>query len=452
MTTAGPQQVREDQNEHLARLPTGAERVLLLNPAVYDTRLPWAQWLQPTLLLRLGTHFRAHGTDAKLLDALYHRPTERIRRKRVAILDLDGQQVFKWRHGITKAAIERYLRDLSRSGWYPDEVYVECFTTFWWEGAAEAIALVKKRFPQSRVILLGAYPALAPEHARGNTAADEIGTAPLTGLSYLPGDLSLYEHPPTFGYVTLGEGGKSADDVVDEVVQAFEKKVWSFAFPEHSVVRRFPDLYTSILEKLAAKGLKANFYALGNIAPSDLAANPDLAALMKQAGYVQICFSDDRDGEGQEWLVEDYRTAAGLCHQAGFKPRTEAIVGSVCIGRRGEDLAERAELLTLVSHYAGSVILWPYQPAPAEFPDDYPLEAQNGKLFPYRHQNGLTYRAYTDLLGLSALLNSKYRSCTFDFLGDGLIPRLFRESLEREAWHPAPEVKGTLQLPVILRS
>jgi hypothetical protein len=135
---------------------------------------------------------------------------------------------------------------------------------------------------------------------------------------------------------------------------------------------------------------------------------------------------------------------------AGFRKRTEALNAGICIGRLGEDLAERALLITLVAHHMGSVILWPYQPAPAECPG-VPLERQNGKLFPLREQNRLTYRDYLNLIGLSAVLNAKYRDCTFDFLSDGLVPRLFRASLERQGWDPPPEVKGSLQLPVLVR-
>src|SRR3712207_8122332 len=51
---------------------------------------------------------------------------------------------------------------------------VECLTTFWWEGAAEAIGVAKEQFPQSRVVLVGPYATLAPAHAAEHTAADEI--------------------------------------------------------------------------------------------------------------------------------------------------------------------------------------------------------------------------------------------------------------------------------------
>src|SRR5207249_2649669 len=120
-------------------VPLEAERVLLLNPAVFDTRLHWARWQQPTLLLRLATWYRRIGAEVKLIDALARRLDERLRKERQTTLKIGGFDVHKWRYGRSRAAIDRVCRDLAKARWLPDVIYVECLTTFWWEGAAEAI-------------------------------------------------------------------------------------------------------------------------------------------------------------------------------------------------------------------------------------------------------------------------------------------------------------------------
>jgi len=76
------------------------------------------------------------------------------------------------------------------------------------------------------------------------------------------------------------------------------------------------------------------------------------------------------------------------------------------------------------------------------------LESQNGKLFPLRNLSGIRYSEYMDLLGLAVVLNAKYRERTFDFLGDGLVGRLFRDSVARRGWDPPQEVKGSVNLPM----
>ena len=199
--------------------------------------------------------------------------------------------------------------------------------------------------------------------------------------------------------------------------------------------------YSKVLDLLVSRSFKISLYALGNVSPSDLVAYPDLAKLMRRAGYKQIVFADDRENPlseaSDEDLVEAYRQAASLLHQAGFPQRTDVLVGSICIGRQGEDLESRAALATRVAHHIGSIIPWAYQPALNECPE-IPLEGQNGKLYPLREENGLQYRDYLDMLGLAAILNAKYREHTFDFLGDQLIPTLLRQSIANRGWDPSP--------------
>jgi hypothetical protein len=430
------------------------ERVLFVNPPIYDTRLHWAKWQQPSLLLRLATHFTGVGARVRLVDALYCEHGQRLRRERVDSLDLEGTLVHKWRFGVSKYGLRTALRTLASEGWHPDEVFIECFCTFWWEGAAEVTGLVRQVFPRSVVSVVGAYARDAPEHARRVSHTDVALRAPLADLRTLRPDLSLWPRPPAFAYVDTGGGSRVAEDIVDEIASAVKQRVRHFAFAEHAVASRFPQLFDAVLEQLAKRRLRAWFYALGNLSPGELIVRPELAYQMKRAGFQQLFFGDDRDSglspEEDDQLIEQYAEAAHLCHAAGFRLRTAAVTGGLCLGRPGEDLERRAYTATLVAHHIGSVVFWPYQPSPSEQPD-IPLEAQNGKLFPLRQQNGATYRAYQDLLGLAALLSAKYRSHSFDFLGGGLIPRLFRTSLARRAWEPPEEIKGSLQLPVVQR-
>jgi len=378
-----------------------------------------------------------------------------LKRRRVGQLNLDSVVVHRWRFGLPESRIVRCLRDLAKDGWFADEIYIECPSTVWWEGAAEVIGVCKQLFPRARVVLAGSYATLAPDHARAHTLADDIVADPWWGLATVSTDLSLYDTPPSFASILVGTDTRTADDVIGEIVdKASRHKIKSFVIADHNVVSRFPHVYRRILERLAEKSLKVKLYALGNIAPFELSAHPDLAELMKRAGYAQVFFADDRissgDAESDERLVEAYREAAQLLHRAGFALRTDKVNGALSVGRLGEDLTTRARLTTQVAHRIGSVILVPYQPTPEEC-TQLPLEAQNGKLFPFRNLNGVTYRDYLDLMGLAVVLNAKHRSRTFDFSADGLIPHLLRESIERRGWDPDPSVKGALKLPLVKR-
>src|SRR2546429_4556987 len=140
-------------------------RVLLFNPPVYDTRFPWSRWQQPVTLLQLATLLRGKQCDIRLIDALYVKPNENLKRRRARVLTRGEVSINYWRFGQLKSDLAAKFKSLDQDGWEPDDVYIEGFTTFWWEGVIEAITLVRKRFPKARVILCGAYPSLAAEHA-----------------------------------------------------------------------------------------------------------------------------------------------------------------------------------------------------------------------------------------------------------------------------------------------
>jgi hypothetical protein len=444
-----------DEGDQADLLPKEGEQVLLINPPVYDTRLHWAKWQQPIRLLKLATHCRQVGAEVRLIDMLQPARGKSLHKHRVGVFDLDGLAVNKWRFGTAKSALTEGLRTAHRDGWRPDKVYVDCFTTFWWEGAKEVIECLKQRFPGAQVIVVGAYAELEPQHVLEHTRADKVLTGHEGELATLPTDLSVYEEPPHFAYISLGNGRRTADEVVEEIeLKVREWAVLHFAFPESKIVSQFRELYREVLELLVERRLKVKLYAAGNIAPADLVGQRELAVLMKQAGYAQIYFADDRDGprsaEANERLIEEYREAAELCRLAGFQMHTENVCGGVCLGRLGETLEERSRLITLVAHHIGAVIIWPYLPSADECPE-MPLEERNGKLFPLRARNGYTLRDYLNVMGLATVLNSKYRTKTFDFLGDGLVARLFQESVGRRGWDPEPDVKGNMKLPVVIR-
>lgn len=429
--------------------------VLLLNPPVYDVRLPWAKFQQPTQLLRLATALRRNGADVRLIDALYCPAEARLPRRRVAILDTDdGLTINKWRFGMPSAALSGALRSLNDQGWRPDTIYVESFATHWWEGAAEIIAAARACFPNAQVILTGAYAALAPAHAAEFTGADDLRAEPLPGLTNLPPDVSLYPSPPAFVWLSLGDGSRPAATIIDEIASLATAGVRAFAFADERIATRFPSLYRAVLDGLIDRRLRIALHAFGTLAPQELVEQPDLAVLLHRAGYAQLNLADDRamplgrDAD-DAWLAAS-EAAAMACTRAGFRPRSGEVTGGLCLGRGGENLAERARLATLLSQCLGSIIFWPYQPDPDECADG-PLEARNGKLYPLRARNGATYQDYLGVLGLATVLNAKYRSRTFDFLGDGLVATLLRDSLGRRAWDPDPVVKGSLRLPVLQR-
>lgn len=429
---------------------TYPRRVLLCNPPIYDIRFPWARFQQPVTLLQLSTLLKRLGCDVRIHDALHTEPNTTLRRRRMRVLSRDDIPLNWWRFGRLPSELAKQLVTFKREGWQPDEIYIEGFTTYWWEGVKETVAMARTHFPHARVILSGAYPTLAPDHAAQHSGTDILVVGQIEGLAGLPLDLSLYASLPSFTYLSIGTELRSADDLVEEfralvIPSRKPERVRQMAFADHDVARRFPAQFRAVLEQCIDHQCKVGFYALGNLHPRDLVADPELASLLLRAGFKQLVFADDRHlprtPEAREALLNDYRCAIERCVAAGYARRTEALVASVCLGRPGEDPGEVVAFMTKLAHVAGSLMVIPYQPAPSECAPTLPLELHNGKLFPFAEGNHLNFRGYQDILGLAAMLNAKYRSHTFDFLGDGLISRQVRESLVTESWNP-PDAPG----------
>jgi hypothetical protein len=396
-------------------------------------------------LLQLSTLLRRCGCEVRLLDALATEPNAPLRRRRMRILTRDGLELNWWRFGSLPSVLVAQLLAFKREGWQPDEVYIDGATTFWWEGVQETVKMVRSRFPHARIILGGAYPTLAPDHALQQSGADIVAVGDIPRLAGLPLDLTHYPIPPIFTYLSIGTVLRSADDLIKEFLsnatpKGSPERVWQFAFADHDVVKRYPEQFRAVLQASLDHKCKVSFFALGNVHPRDLVEDPELASLLKRAGFKQLVFADDRHlpygAEDREQLLDDYSRAIDLCSAAGYPKRTESLVASVSLGRPGEDPEEVVSFMTKLVHVAGSLMVIPYQPDPAECPASLSLEMQNGRLFPFAEENHLSFRGYQDILGLAAMFNAKYRNHTFDFLGDGLISRLVRESLVTESWDP----------------
>lgn len=436
------------------RFASALQRVLLISPPVHDVRFPWPEWRDTAYLYRLAASFiEDFGSDVKVMDALTNNTGGRMLKRKVGTVELDGQIISRWRYGVEREKLEAYLLGLSENDWTPDTVIIECLTTFWWEGAAEVAELVREVFPNTSLGLCGAYGAIACDHAKHAIGPDffindiTLRPAAITNLSRSNVHIAFEGRVPQRSLITLGSPLRTPGDIADEIFHLKQAGIQHFAFSAESIADG--EHFASVLEAIVARQIAPRLYAIGNLAAHTVNEVPALAALLKRSGFREICFADDRHIVGapavEQW-IEEHRGATSRLVKAGYLARSRALTASICVGRLGEDLLERSRAVVRIASVVGSVIVWPYQPDPREL-DGTPLEMQNGKLFPLRTANGFTYREYLEVLGMAAIMNSKYRDKTFDFFGAGLAARMFRESVNRRGWEPDPSVKGTQQLP-----
>ena len=126
-------------------------KVPLINPPIVDLRVPWAEWIEPTGLLKIGNLLRVKRNDVHLLGCFRSAPR---RKKRHGIIEREGQLLNRWSFGLDTVDIVHELRALQQTSWSPNHVYISTLTSFWWHGAATVSRLVRQVFPDA-VITLG---------------------------------------------------------------------------------------------------------------------------------------------------------------------------------------------------------------------------------------------------------------------------------------------------------
>lgn len=444
----------------LADLVSQPSRVLLVNSNAVDIRLPWAHWVQPTGLLQVGAALRAQGCDVRLVDCLHAPVRRRLARERVERIMIEERTIDLWRFGLPPAKVAAQVRNWKAEGWQPDTILVSCGLSAWWRGARDVIAALKASL-DAPILLGGAYPSFYPEHAATHTAADIVVAGDLAEAQRSFPDLTLYRpavarfagihllHPA--GLLGTDKTARAPQAIAEEVAAKARLGVTTFALFDD---RLGPEHYQPLIEALqaiAALNLRqVRFVVPGGLSPC--VVDHALAQWLRRAGFRQIYLHDDvlhgPNGIQRLTSLDEYARCVGALHEAGYRPRTDEVGAAVLTGIPGEDLGALTEYLVQLASIVGSVHLVPYQYTPGtpegKVYEDWLIRRDghldpttlNAQLYPLARLAGASLEDYWELHRLAALLNAKFHSRTFDFLGDGLVARLVRTSLRQELWNP----------------
>ena len=469
--------VRKDHNRDvdLGKLTSGSNNILLVNTHAIDVRLPWSKWHQPTGLLQIGQVLKSKGIDVRFIDCLGHDKTGRIRRRKVGEIDIEGYQLDLWRYGRLWSKINKDIQKFKNEGWIPDQIFVSCPQTTWWRAAKELISNIKSEwFPNVEVLLGGTYPCLEYDHARLYTNADQIVSGSIAKASgeepafeLYPDDLRpnftgiyLY-HSQDVNDVQIGEKiiPRSPDAIASEYDEKASLGVTEFAFFDDEILREHRDHFIQVLKAIVSIGRKlTGFISIGNISPEFI--NKDVAYWMGKANYRNVYLKCDviYDGENAryETTYDTYKSCVKVLQSnAEFKPRSGQVTAMLLIGHPNEDIEKITERLIILASIVGSVNLVQYQYSRGtEFGEQYTnfLRKQNGnlnliklncKLYPLSRLLGIPYKDYVELTRLATLLNNKFRSKTFNFLGDDIVAKMVRKSFRTEGWKPLEEKSDT---------
>jgi hypothetical protein len=441
-----------------------AARVLLINPPIHDYRLDWGKWHYPLGLLQVGKLLTHRGAEVRLIDCLSAN-SGKMPKQKIGVQAIDGYEFIRWRFGLPYPTLRARLREVA--GWKPDCIMMTSLNSLWWEGVADTIDLVRDLLPGTPVVLGGKYPTFAPTHAASNSGADVLVRGSVPEVSPVGSGFVLdAQSPQSAGIQFYTETRQHAmrslqprpeQEIVEELVDGIRCGVREFVFFDEKIHFDDSDALKSLLAAIAAARLDVRLALPGNLPPAIV--DRTLAQLLRSARVQQLylrcelSFMDNRVRYADDLAVYEHCTQM-LVEHGGYRPRAGEIAAMLVVGLPFEDLNEVCERLIRLAHIVGSVLLVPFQYVPglhdgATFRRALAangalrLEDHNGKTFPMARLSGRSLEEYLELVRLAALLNSKYRSKTFDFLGDNLAARLLRESLRSGGWNPFGEQPAT---------
>jgi len=422
------------------------DRILLLNPPVFETRYSWRRWNQPLDLLQIGSHLKATvKCGVELFDFMLPDGKGLVEKQALTGTNKhrcvgDGSFAYSypmWRFGKSFSDFEQWLvvrQSASKTG-RPTQVWITSLCSYWFRSIHHTCNSVRNRLHDVQIVLLGNYPRMMPDHAIELSGADFIVTKGMVNPEG-NGSLALYgaERPP-FASLNL-----RSQTTVSAIQRAVEEGVHHFAFFDDDICRDNGEPLREVVEKTKGLHPHLRFHAVSGLLPERL--TPQLASLFADRSFAELHFEEASAGGILE--EESYRRARSLLVEAGMNVGDgDKTSGFVWIGRPGDTLEEIVRRCFVVLGSFGSLILKPFTPVPGsdifKQHDKYLKAIQpedlSPHMFPFAEHNNITREEYHDLYRMAAFLNEKVRNRSFDFLNGSMGARLLRNSLRREAWN-----------------
>jgi len=447
------------------RLESGA-KVLLVNPPVQEKRYHWIRWNQPLELLRMSTWLKTNtgAREIRLFDFMFPDGKGEVPRHKVKETWTGPHGRSLWHFGESFERFEGFLDGLLKRGWVPDVIVISSLTSYWHLSIEKLLVRIcnllgPRHRGRTTLALYGAYPRIEPEHAEALPDADVAFTGMVDTTGCAP-DFELYlseaKRLPNFFALDVYDPGVAEHlGYCLELRESVNRRRGLRSATAIDVTFFNDDIFGS---RSHLKELKdsADRYAtpvridvICGVQPSSAsrASLEMLAAIGGRSLFIE--YATRADGQldenayapFREFLAEDLarRRAGRGCELAS----RDSITAFVNVGLPQDDLEMVVRNTLLLNRYFQAIILKPfgYSPdidrAPAsERRARWPTPASaSPQWFPYvGHGSRLQLADYDNLMRWQAIVNRRVRNFTFDFLADGTVPRLVRETLIDESW------------------
>lgn len=475
-STHGSPQLVTDSERQLKDLVSGASRVLLINPPVYERRYHWLRWNQPSDLLRLSTWIKSHSkrADVRLYDFMFPTESGDVPKKKVAETWKEGGRQL-WHFGQRFEDFEKTFNSWQLDRWRPNVIIITSLTSYWHQSIEQLLVSLCNKFKGEKerrsvsICLYGNYPRFETQHALKQRDADVVFAKSIDTTGMIP-DFGLYapraplfygldiydgklgDHidacfeaeakalkangiarPPSLTLAFLNANICEERNQWDVVAQRVDASKRSERAPPRIVVEGISgveprSLSKPILGKLKSANVRTLFVEHARIQGGDL----DVAAYDALRGVIDDELRAKRAGQPKAWLDK------------------ATVTGFVSMGLPNDDLDCLVRSTLHLNQFFQAVILKPFGYSPDRDTANASTRmkrwpegpcAGSPQWFPYSGGSGLQMSDYADLIRWQNLLNKRVKGMTFDFLGSGTVARLVRETVVMESWKRHQEAR-----------
>lgn len=437
-----------------ARIP----KALLINPFVHDTAA-YDFWAKPKGLIEVGRILTGFGFTVDLIDCMYkedpgmavfagqHGGIELPRHRFYGTGSYYRQEIEKphqlkklprrwFRYGFHPDLLRRRLLEQESP---PELIGVTGIMTYWHTGVAETIAIARKCFPETPILLGGIYPTLLPRHAAaGNGVHLYTGQATparlgrlLVSLGLMPdqddyekcaacsGSLVFYPYPDVgYGVVNCSEGcprqctycasrllrpefiAREPDLIFTEISRLAAAGIKDFAFYDDALLFRKESGLLPLLRRISHELPGLRFHTPNGMHLDYL--DREIADLMRQCNFTTLRFGLETADPvlhrrtGQKVRLAGFREKIALLRQSGFESGQIGVY--VMIGIPGQAVSGVEQSLEFVKECGVQPYITEFSPVPGtrEFdnalkdsPVDFAVEPllQNNSLLPLRNRD-----------------------------------------------------------------
>ena len=394
--------------------------ILAINPWIYDFAA-YDFWLKPYGFLVILTYLKQKGINIDYIDCLQEKTINAtFGRGKYYNETIEKPSVFKSipryfkRYGISLDNFRAQLKSKK-----PDFILITSSMTYWYPGIIETVNILKKEFPNVKIIFGGTYATLCKEHAKiksgcdfvfGNESLEDFFK--LIGVDYeydkLYESLPLYENfyknldyavlrtswgcPFNCNYCAIKKLFPSffrlpQNKVIDFIKKHATKGIKNFVLYDDAFFYK-PEYAKGILEKIDKLKLNINFHTPNALHLKFL--DKEMALLLKNTGFINPHFGLETLDPGLQKLWgdkvnrQDLIKGLGLLKDGGFKNGEFSVYLLLGFPRQNlEDLRKDVEFLNSLG---ARVSLAEFSPVPGtKFFEEYPPEFEE----PLLHNNSL---------------------------------------------------------------